>query len=295
MYFLELKCKLITPMFMAGADGRTPELRPSEFKGMMRWWWRAIKAEDNIDKLRKEEAEIFGGTERGEGRSKIRIKIESKIESSDITYYQPLPHHKRNSCPIDKQKDCRKAFTSKAIRYDKKVDIIFSFPENLTAQMESLIYLTFTLGGFGKRSRRGFGSIEIIKPTFEINTDNLLNALNKINNSYEINTSSFISGIQVIKNKKYHGGDYPWIREVILSKKEFDSSDDVLRLIGLASHKHRDPSLGNANPRMASPVYVSVVKIKNKLHPIITILNSAFPTKDRYNIQKQKDFIKEFL
>ncbi|MDW8109975.1 MAG: type III-B CRISPR module RAMP protein Cmr1, partial [Candidatus Kryptonium sp.] len=49
MHEITLSCSVITPMFMAGADGRTPEIRPSEFKGMMRWWWRAIKAEDDID------------------------------------------------------------------------------------------------------------------------------------------------------------------------------------------------------------------------------------------------------
>ncbi len=32
---IKFVCKVITPMFMTGADGRTPELRPSEFKGMM--------------------------------------------------------------------------------------------------------------------------------------------------------------------------------------------------------------------------------------------------------------------
>lgn len=30
-----LKCEVITPMFMTGADGKTPELRPSEFKGII--------------------------------------------------------------------------------------------------------------------------------------------------------------------------------------------------------------------------------------------------------------------
>ncbi|MGC8872690.1 MAG: type III-B CRISPR module RAMP protein Cmr1, partial [Caldimicrobium sp.] len=68
-----LKCKIITPMFMAGADRSNPELRPSEFKGMMRFWWRAIRAESDIEKLKKEEAEIFGGTGEKEGKSKVRI------------------------------------------------------------------------------------------------------------------------------------------------------------------------------------------------------------------------------
>ncbi|MEO0284585.1 MAG: type III-B CRISPR module RAMP protein Cmr1, partial [candidate division WOR-3 bacterium] len=75
MYKLILKCRVITPMFMAGGDGRTPELRPSEFKGMMRWWWRAIRAEEDIKKLREEECKIFGGTGEGMGKSKIKITV----------------------------------------------------------------------------------------------------------------------------------------------------------------------------------------------------------------------------
>ncbi len=71
-----LSCEIITPMFMAGADGKIPELRPSEFKGMMRFWWRAVKAEDDIEKLKKEEAKIFGGTGEGEGKSKVKIELE---------------------------------------------------------------------------------------------------------------------------------------------------------------------------------------------------------------------------
>ena len=69
------ECEVITPMFMAGANGRKPELRPSEFKGMMRFWWRAAKAMDNIPELRREEAKIFGGTGEGEGKSKVAIRL----------------------------------------------------------------------------------------------------------------------------------------------------------------------------------------------------------------------------
>ena len=29
---VKLECEIVTPMFMAGADGNSPELRPTEFK-----------------------------------------------------------------------------------------------------------------------------------------------------------------------------------------------------------------------------------------------------------------------
>ncbi len=44
MFKVELICKLITPMLMFVADGRIPELRSSEFKVMMRFWWKGMKS-----------------------------------------------------------------------------------------------------------------------------------------------------------------------------------------------------------------------------------------------------------
>lgn len=296
MYKLILKCRVITPMFMAGADGRTPELRPSEFKGMMRWWWRAIRAEEDIKKLREKECEIFGGTGEGMGKSKMKIKINTKLdENLDIINYQPLPHHKSNNCPVDNQSRCRKVFTLKAIKPGKEIEIEYSIP---SLEIQNLIFLTFMLGGFGKRSRRGFGSLHIINPEIKINLENILKFLNGIENTYEINNSSINFSIKAIINRKRRSGNYPWIKEIILGNKEFNNSDEILKNIGMASHKHRNPSLGYANPRMASPVYVSVVQIQNKLRPIITLLNSSFPQTGNYppwNINKQIDFIKELV
>lgn len=69
---------------------------------------------------------------------------------------------------------------------------------------------------------------------------------------------------------------YPWIKEIIIGNKKFNSADAILKAIGKASHKHGDPSLGYANPRMASPVYVSVVKIQNDFRSIRKIVYLRF-------------------
>lgn len=292
MQTLGLKCKLTTPMFMYGADGKIPELRPSEFKGMMRFWWRAIRAEDNVEKLKEEEIEIFGGTEKG--KSKLTIRILTRLNESDKIDYQPLPHHQNSNCPIDSLKWCNKAFKIKAIKPGKEIEIVF-LATQMGFNMNSLVYLSFILGGFGKRSRRGFGSLEIIDPKMSIEKlDNILGFLNDISNGkYQISNSQILNNAKSIINKNSTKSPYPWIKEIIISNKQFNNYDEILKFIGHASHKHSNPSLGNANPRMASPVYVSVVKINDKLRPIITLLNSRFP--DRYsgcNFDKQKDFIK---
>jgi CRISPR-associated protein Cmr1 len=175
---IRLTCSVITPMFMAEADGRTPELRPSEFKGMMRFWWRAIRADDNIVNLREEEAKIFGGTGEKEGKSKVMIKVfpqpqkedigynlkrdfnlqwqynrtTNSLEGEDIgigylLYSATLPNKERAYIKPDFQ------FNIELSSYDEE-----SF-KNALASLWTAIYL----GGFGTRARRGAGNVEIIK------------------------------------------------------------------------------------------------------------------------------------
>lgn len=267
------KCKVITPMFMAGADGRTPELRPSEFKGMIRFWWRAIKAKDSIEELRKEEAGIFGGTGKGEGKSKINVTIFGK-EIKD-NKYRPLPHSNN------------KEFTFPAIMPGSKFEIVLLSRFDAEYELCKDVFVISTiLGGFGKRSRRGFGSIKILDSE-EITLAYIMNLLNKIEDSFSIQNNKII-------NKK-RGGKYPWIKEIEIGKAHNDSNK-LLKNIGQASHNHKDPSLGNAKTRMASPIYVSVVEIGSKYCPIVTTLNNAFPQNyPAPNLSKQYFFKKEIL
>jgi len=279
MYKIILTCNVITPMFMAGADGKTPELRPSEFKGMMRFWWRAIKAESNIDNLRKEEAEIFGGTGEKEGKSKVKIRVIPENIQRDS--YRRLPHSSSKIFRLD----CFKNDSTFKIFLETYINIEF---------FSNLLTISTILGGFGKGARRGFGSIEIFQPE-ELNFGNLgreeylekiLEILNQIDNHYKIQNS------KIVNTKS--GGNYPWIKEIEIGKNYLDW-EELLKKIGDASHKHKDPSLGNASPRMASPIYVSVIKIKNMYYPIVTTLESSFPTNYNFNLKKQDDFKREVL
>jgi len=281
MNIIEFKCCVITPMFMTGADGKTPELRPSEFKGMMRFWWRAIKADNNIEKLKDEEAKIFGGTGEKEGKSKVMIKV--CPQQISFSFYRPLPHSQT------------KRFTLSCIDVNSTFKIFLKGEEKSLTIFKNVFFLSTILGGFGKRSRRGFGSVAIIEPE-ELNLENLqkeellskiLDTLNQINNHYEIRTSKIV-------NKK-SGGNYPWIIEIEIGNKH-DSWETLLKKIGNATHYHKNPSLGNSSPRMASPIYVSVIKLKDGFYPIVTTLNSYFPQNyPSCDFRKQNDFKREVL
>ncbi|MEO0296961.1 MAG: type III-B CRISPR module RAMP protein Cmr1 [candidate division WOR-3 bacterium] len=192
MKILKLKCKLITPMFMAGADGKTPELRPSEFKGMMRWWWRAVKAEDNIEKLKREEAEIFGGTGEGEGKSKVQLKIKG-ISSLNIGNNLKVDYNlhwcfDRNTNSLAGENAGIGYLLYSTVLPNRERSYIkdgYEFELTLTFMNEEAfkkacasLWLAIYLGGFGTRARRGGGNIEVtqVDENNDINLDFICDA-----------------------------------------------------------------------------------------------------------------------
>jgi CRISPR-associated protein Cmr1 len=152
---------------MSGADGDDLKVRPSEFKGMMRFWWRAARALDDIHKLKEEENEIFGGVGKGEGKSKVWIRVfeedisrqnELRLASSKpgieyLLYSTILPNKKK-----------------KYIKENSTFYIeLSSFEERYFNHALASLWLAIYLGGFGTRSRRGGGNIvvtEVNKPLF---------------------------------------------------------------------------------------------------------------------------------
>lgn len=177
MQKVEFKCRVITPIFMTGAGNR-PELRPSALKGMMRFWWRAAKAEDDIKKLREEEAKIFGGTGEGEGKSKvwIRVKYDEKRLKSYMgkhlksVYNLEWTYDRRSNSLEGKHNGIGYILYSTVlpnrerefIRDGFTFDITFrSFDEDTLKQVLASFWLSVYLGGFGTRARRGGGNIVI--------------------------------------------------------------------------------------------------------------------------------------
>ncbi|MBC7319734.1 type III-B CRISPR module RAMP protein Cmr1 [bacterium] len=161
MYAFIAECQVITPMFMAGADGRTPELRPSEFKGMMRFWWRATKAEDNIEKLKEEENKIFGGTGEKEGKSKIKLII----HRSDLSIGDCVQSEIPDSNGLKYLYYSTFSLKSSIRKYIKPGNVfkinISSFEKQIFDQALASLWLAIYLGGFGTRARRGGGNIVV--------------------------------------------------------------------------------------------------------------------------------------
>jgi CRISPR-associated protein Cmr1 len=256
-------CETITPLFMFGADGVTPELRAPSIKGVLRFWWRAMNAHLSLPALKEREGFIFGSTDQ---RSKIIIRVEDAtnlIHSIAIRPTRAIEY---------------RPFAKAAIQKAQCFKIIIQIQPNpyISLQtVEQLWILTCLLGGFGARSRRGFGSIRIIQKndiTFSMPTsyDTLLSYLNAVNGSEKgfffkksidkRGREMIVSTFSTLKNV-----DYPYIKQIQIGRRQ---SNLPIKISDTANHFHRqdrrnyENSLGSATPRWASPIYVSVFKDK---------------------------------
>ncbi|MEM7374525.1 MAG: type III-B CRISPR module RAMP protein Cmr1 [Bacteroidota bacterium] len=298
---LTFTCKIITPMFLHGADGQTPELRAPSIKGAMRFWWRAVNGHLGLDELRKQETAIFGGVGKGESdgrRSKLLIRLD--LDQPLRTIRSSLVPHKR-SRDGRRQMMMANAFAPEE-RFHVQLSRLPSCPMSLE-EIQSLFQLMSALGGLGKRVRRGMGSIVLThvgdkavpSPTLDI----IQRAISQLSQHYSKR------GSQIIHTYQGKMEQYPWISEISVgTPKDRRITDVISQKTHDLKFKNRDDrryiqsyevSMGHAfKGRFASPVYTSI--LDEQFTPVITILNTI-PDRNWRNIDMriQQEFKKMVL
>ncbi|WBM74770.1 type III-B CRISPR module RAMP protein Cmr1 [Saprospira grandis] len=155
MHTITFECETITPMFMAGADGKTPELRAPSIKGALRFWWRALNGHLELEELKKREGEIFGNTEQ---RSKVLLRVrEVNVKYSDRIF--------KNSSPevsMDVKYMAYGVQDNYYIEEGSRFNIIVSCrnKEILEKEIKPAFSALVAFGGLGAKGRNGFGSIK---------------------------------------------------------------------------------------------------------------------------------------
>jgi CRISPR-associated protein Cmr1 len=156
-----VSCRVITPLFMGGADQQAAELRTQSINGMLRWWFRVAGGSE------KDEKRLFGwgGEKANQGLVRIKI-ISNKFES------EPFPAIPGNRYVGDNRGYNYLGFSlkmtgRKAVPVGTEFKMKISFHPRSTEddikKFFATLWLAFNLGNFGSRSRRGFGSIKIEK------------------------------------------------------------------------------------------------------------------------------------
>lgn len=170
----------VTPLFLAGADQTTAELRPPAFRGALRYWFRAIIGNyywNSPAQLKELESAILGDVG-ANGCSKIILRL-SRLPND----LKPLPVR------LDQEKDPGLSYLwfsmkgsggrnprpqRQAIGTREPLQFSLTFstrpdPGNLELQKRNLLvaancfWLAVNLSGFGSRERRGAGSLRAIQ------------------------------------------------------------------------------------------------------------------------------------
>jgi CRISPR-associated RAMP protein, Cmr1 family len=184
---LTFELEFITPAFIGGAYQQA-ELRPASFVGLLRWWWRALKGECNIENLRAEEVEIFGGIAKNPKNEEIKkmaspvyLRVEGDVrKGSDLI----------NECRLNTGVGYLYHFVTvrgkrEFIEPGSRIELtLIGKDEVLKHYIASLWALVF-LGGVGARSRRGGGNLAVVNYEPKDLVEDLKISFTPTNNIYE--------------------------------------------------------------------------------------------------------------
>lgn len=288
-------CEVLTPLFSAGADTNEPEFRAATIKGSLRFWFRALHGHfAKVEDLQAEERKYFGDTSR---RSPLLIRCIP--EGNPQTERKALLPHRTDN----------RRSPAEAILPGSRFTVKLTMPSNQLEKIKALFELAIFLGGWGRRSRRGAGSIRIVSlqssgeesPCSYESPDNLPTLIELIKEwtpHYSIQNDK----IQFLySGQKLY---YPWLNCIELGHQSFNHEQDLRDRIGkvtsnLKHHYDRayEVSMGHAfKGRFASPVYTSAFERAGLFYAVVSTLNTI-PDRDSrlVDLYIQDDFKREVL
>jgi CRISPR-associated protein Cmr1 len=169
---LELELQTVTPLFLGGAEPRgQPELRPASVRGVLRYWLRAalggVIGDNNLDKLRRLEATVFGETERG---SAVVVRLQgnlSKMTNYDLDRNQQGQQlrtgHNYFYYSTRLKPNSRTPFTpgetDATLTLTTRLGVANA--DDALRKAAASVWLLTHLGGLGMRARRCGGSLQV--------------------------------------------------------------------------------------------------------------------------------------
>lgn len=261
-----LKCQTITPLLMHGGDKEnrpkfpppaSAQLRIPSIKGLVRYWFRALQVTDGT-KMYEQEVKLFGGSSDKAFKSKLLLSLDKSLISKKQEVMLPHRERKFTTPGIPAHTD----FTLDAQTYKKD--------ERLFDTLLTYVQLSFYLGGFGQRSRRGFGSIDLVEESFstvEAWLEHVQSLIEKVSDLPIVRQQSLLT-----VQKQTALAKHPLLQAVYVGKA-FPTASDALLVINQASHdvaKQFSGALGSAKPRHASSLLGSVKKIGDQYYPVVT-------------------------
>lgn len=293
---------ILTPLFMhgwqeIGVNGRgravNAELRGSSIRGVLRYLWRSLQAEKHTTAslLQKEQA-FFGGSSGGDDSacrsplllmlsSRDREAIQETIKSAYI-----CPHKNLN-------------MKSLALMPGRKLRIEMKVLNKDSQRLDSYInycLVTLMLAGFGQRSRRGSGAVQLDEfKWMDVNAfrKTLRITLESLRLEQDFNYQPTQSSC--ILERTLHQHTYPRLMRVWLGQAS-DSPEKVRLKISEAGHLANPGNsrqmLGNVGrggtQRLASPMLCTVRRIGTEYYPLVSEMSNPHMEELSYTAQRNK-------
>lgn len=266
MHKITFTCETITPMFLAGADGSTPELRAPSIKGALRFWWRALnghlveKEDEGIQNLLREDERLFGGISDNTTQKKSSVLVRAKpIKEFSINGFglQTYTGYKKNGKKVMYDKEGLAylfyVLLNQRIEDLEGFDIGTVFELSISSKSENDLlkactsfWLFTNLGGIGSRARRGAGSIYIKSISGDIRIIKNSSLVFNLSPSKDM-LSSFKKNIEIIRkifnpsNSNKKTLDYSTLsyKDIFFSKKSFSTWIEALDDIGNIMRRER--------------------------------------------------------
>ena len=177
---IEATYRVTTPMFCGGAENQA-ELRLQSFKGVLRYWWRALawsRLNGELGGIREEENSLFGSSDEGQSRVSMHLEpVELKpFGAGEILKVSSARSQRVGEGVRYLGYGIMETFDGKKTKAGRLTRSCISAPFDFTVRMrahnpdgkpervesvkDALIALG-TFGGLGARSRKGYGSLVI--------------------------------------------------------------------------------------------------------------------------------------
>ncbi|HET9626212.1 MAG TPA: type III-B CRISPR module RAMP protein Cmr1 [Kofleriaceae bacterium] len=163
-----------TPMFCSGADPSAAELRLASFKGVLRWWWRALAwsrlGEDGA-RIRTAEDRLFGSADGGQSRVIMRIAHSTAraVNGADaISHWALGARYLAFGAAVVPGKHDAKPARGALAPFDFTLELVLrarapALPADERALLDDALRVGGLLGGLGAKSRKGYGSLALVE------------------------------------------------------------------------------------------------------------------------------------
>ncbi len=309
-------------MFAHGANPKEFELRASEIKGEMRFWFRTAlssKLKNNIKALKFIESYIFGDTHQ---KSKVIVSVDGKLNPRKDEIKGKS--FKSGSKAVDPIKYIAYGMYDKGIwhgyadRGTFKINLSFFSVkkdgslnreeiQKIESITDSLILFYSTFGGIGAKTGKGFGSFQVKQvKSMEFDPKNLSEKIkDAVENIYQNSKSIFESnGIDFGPIKSDGFPTYPFFNPLDDNDKRYGffplQSSNYVEALSCVGEKYyafrrdldkdKKAFLGSSkksNGRKTSILHMSLKKYNSKYHLIYVFLPSLVGESNELNADGQ--------